>query len=72
MGHDPGHAHLLDAEQKFSTPELFSLENLYWNDFQTVNMGQLGEIFGQTGDSAPSHGSVYHDMLRLLEDGRGV
>jgi hypothetical protein len=68
-----GHVLQLDAEQKFSTPELFSLENLYWNDFQTVNMGQLGEIFGQTGgEFAPSHGSVYHDVLRNLEDGRAV
>jgi len=54
-----------------STPEIFTLENLYWNEFQTVDMGQLGELYGQTPEVAPS-GTVYHDVLRYLEDGRAV
>lgn len=73
-----------DSEQKLVTPELFSLENYYWNDFQTGAAQQVGEQYYQ--DAHPANNEmaaqapgmqgqvtgVYYDVLRLLqEDGRG-
>ncbi|EJD03028.1 uncharacterized protein FOMMEDRAFT_168112 [Fomitiporia mediterranea MF3/22] len=71
-----------ESEQKFTTPELFSLENYYWNDFQTgVNpTQQMQQYYAQSQNSeVPTHAQgtagqvsgVYYDVLRLLqEEGR--
>ncbi|KAH8119301.1 fungal-specific transcription factor domain-containing protein [Phellopilus nigrolimitatus] len=65
-----------ETEQKFLTPEQFSLETYYWNDFQTgVNVGhQIGGYYPQAhNNEIATHvpGGVYYDVLRLLqEEGR--
>ncbi|KAL5528387.1 hypothetical protein ACEPAF_7523 [Sanghuangporus sanghuang] len=71
-----------DAEPKYSTPELFSLENYYWNHFQTgahpsqqmaqyFQHQQNSEISAQSVHAGGQVGGVVYDVLRLLqEEGR--
>lgn len=77
------HMYPPDSEQKLVTPELFSLENYYWNDFQTGAVQQVEQYYGEAHPAnnemaAQAPGmpgqvtGVYYDVLRLLqEDGRG-
>ena len=65
------YVHQQPVDMTEPTPELFHLENYYWNDYQAAQ--QLGAqtipLHGQTGEIVPSYGSIlYNDVLRTLGD----
>lgn len=54
-----------------NTNELFTLENFYWNDFQTANPNQVGPFYQHVPETAAQYDAgVYYDVIRLLGDGK--
>lgn len=72
QGHEISHGHMQRPHEHYvvphEAPELFTLENLYWNhQLQTVEMNQIDEYYPQAPpEVAPSDGAVYHGVLRFL------